>query len=71
MRVRHPELFDLSLVDLPDSQISLAWSHLYQIQDEPMCPVPEQLSHLNEQDWTLLALSLDRQLYLRQYQLLQ
>jgi hypothetical protein len=30
-----------------------------------MCPVPEQLAHLNEQEWTLLALSLDRQLFLR------
>jgi hypothetical protein len=71
MRVRHLELSDPSLVDLPDNQISLAWSHLYQLLDEPSCPIPEQLSHLNEQDWTLLALSLDRQLYLRQHLPLQ
>ena len=62
---RMPELFDPSLLSLPDSQISLAWSHLHQLLDAPMCPVPEQLAHLNEQEWTLLALSLDRQLFLR------
>jgi hypothetical protein len=65
MRVRHLELSDPSSLDLPDSQISLAWSHLHQLLDAPMCPVPEQLAHLNEQEWTLLALSLDRQLFLR------
>jgi hypothetical protein len=34
--------------------------------DEPSSPIPEQLAHLNEQEWTLLALSLDRQLFLRE-----
>ena len=65
MSQRMLELSERSL-SLPENQISLAWSHLYQSADQPDCPVPPELSHLSEAEWLILAMTLERQLLLRQ-----
>jgi hypothetical protein len=64
------ELSERSL-SLPDNQISLAWSHLYQTLEQPDCPMPPELSNLTEAEWLILSLTLERQLFLRQHLPLQ
>jgi hypothetical protein len=70
-RQSRPEVvFDLSSRLTPEL-LSLAWLHLWNSQDNPMCPIPQELSHLSEPEWHLCHVMLEDTLNLRDLMPLQ
>lgn len=55
--------FDLSK-RLSESQLSLAWAHLFQA--DLTKPVPNSLSHLTEPEWALCSDLLEQNLWLKE-----
>ena len=60
--------FDLSQ-RLSNEQLSLAWAYLS--QEDPMSPIPSELSHLTEPEWSLAHQLLQQNLWLREHLPLQ
>lgn len=60
-----PEVvFDLSQ-RLPPNLLSHAWAHLSALGVDPALPMPKELSHLTEPEWSLCAATLESNLILR------